>query len=421
MIPANPQALSEQKRLANQNYLAAYPKGDIPVLLSYGFRPFFLLAPMYLILSILLWAGYWSGLIPLSFLDNPLQWHLYEMLFGVTSAMMIGFILTAVPELYETEPPVIGRMLLGLVALWILGRISFWLMDWVGVYVVALTHLPLLAWAVFLVAKPVLKDPLRRQLSLAVVFVALNAFQVWFFAAKLGWIATDPLLILKTSVGMFMVLVLLAARRINTEAVNGWLDLHRIDEVYLARPPRYNMAIFSVLLFSVMAFLYPNNSVLSWLAFAAMAAILNTLNDFFLKEDPVYIRPFIWPLFVMLLMMAIGYGLIGWDYLETGFYALNHFQHFLTMGALGMAYFMVLVIVSHFHTGRDFIPTRWVGFGALLIILATVVRGLGPFIWPQYYMAWVSLAAVIWVLPFIGFLIKYGRWLREPRLDGLPG
>jgi len=227
--------------------------------------------------------------------------------------------------------------------------------------------------------------------------------------------------VLKASVGVFMVLVLLAARRVNMEAINHWLEQYNIDETYMARPPRYNVAIFSVTIYTVVEFFYPNNSALSWLALAAMAAILNTLNDFFLDEEPIFIRPFIWPLFSMLIMMAVGYGLIGWDYLMPEVYAINHFRHLLTLGSLGMAYFMVLVIVSHIHTGRDFIPNNWIGIGAFLILLSSAIRGIAiPFV--DGATSWGHMvSAIMWVLPFIGFLVIYGKWLKEPRVDGLPG
>jgi len=420
MEPATSKLVAE-KKLAGKSVEWAYPTGKYPQLLAYGFRPFFLIMPVYLIISILLWGLFWSGLLPLNFLQNPLEWHMYEMLFGVTSAMMIGFILTAVPELYEGEMPIVGNTILGLVALWIVGRISFWFMDWLGVYWVTITNVPLILWVVILVAKPIIQDPLRRQLSLAVMFLIIAGMQVWFFSIKLGWVNSDPMAVLKASVGVFMVLVLLASRRVNMEAINHWLDQYKVDDTYLARAPRYNVAIFSVSLYTFIEFLYPNNSVLGWLSLAAMAAILNTLNDFFLDEEPVFIRPFIWPLFSVLVMMAVGYGLIGWDYLMPEVYAINHFRHLLTLGSLGMAYFMVLIIVSHIHTGRDLIPSNWIGFGALLILVATILRGIGiPFV--DNIAGWAYMvSSILWVLPFIGFLIIYGKWLKEPRVDGLPG
>ncbi len=413
--------ISQIKGLVCKEKLSNDPSKNSPILLAYGFRPFFLLVPIYLSISILLWGLFWSGILPLPFLANPIEWHVYEMLFGVTNAMMIGFILTAIPTLYEEETPITGNILLGLVALWLIGRISFWLMDWVGVYIVALTNIPLILWVVFLIAKPILRDPLQRQLSLAVLFLIISGMQIWFFIAKIGWVSSDPMAILQASIGVFMVLVLLAVRRINMEAVNHWLDQNKIDDTFLARPPRYNIAIFSVAIFTIVEYLYPNNSALSWLAFAAMAAILNTLNDFFLDEEPVFIRPFIWPLFTLLIMLAIGYGFIGWDYLMPEIYALNHFRHLLTLGALGMAYFMVLIIVSHIHTGRDLIPSNWIGIGALLILIASLIRSLAiPFVDGASSWAYM-LSAILWILPFIGFLIIYGKWLRKPRIDGLPG
>lgn len=390
---------------------------NTPILLSYGFRPFFLLVPIYLTISILLWGLFWSGILPLPFLENPLEWHLYEMLFGVTSAMMIGFILTALPEFFEEETPIMGNTLLALVVLWLVGRVSFWFIDWLGVYIVALTNVPLILWVVFLIAKPILQDPLRRQVSFITIFLIISGMQIWFFIAKAGWVASDPMAILNASLGAFMVLILIAVRRINMEAVNHWLEQNKIDDTYISSPPRYNIAIFTVALYTIIEYLYPHNSTLSWLAFAAMAAILNTLNDFFLDEDPVFIRPFVWPLFTLLIALAIGYGLIGWDHLMPEVYAINHFKHILTLGALGMAYFMVLIIVTHRHTGRDLIANNWIGIGAALILIASIIRGIAiPFIDNIPHWAYM-LSAIIWVLPFIGFLIIYGKWLQEPCVD----
>lgn len=418
------QKLNSEKKREDERFLLSYPQDKIerlPIILHYGFRPFFLMAPAYLITSVLLWGAFWTGLLPLSFLNNPLEWHLYEMLFGVTSAMMIGFILTAVPELYEQEAPIVGKTLFYLAALWLLGRLSFWLIDWLGVAWVAITNIPLLIWVVFLVAKPIINDPLRRQLSLAILFLIISGLQILFFASKLNWLSLDGMTLLKSSLGAFMILVLLAARRINTEAINRWLEQQQIDDVYLARPPRYNLAVLTVATYSIMAFLFPQNSALTWLAFAAMAAILNTLNDFFIDEDPVFIRPFIWPLFMLLIMMALGYGFIAWDHLNPDIYQLNHLRHLLTMGALGMAYYMVLVIVSHLHTGRRFISNQWIGIGAFLIILGSLTRAFGPMLFPEQQASLIGLSALIWVMPFLMYLKLYSKWLLSPRADGLPG
>lgn len=396
-----------------------YPEGEISPLLAYAFRPFFILLPAYIALSIVLWGLVWSGQINL-FIDNVLTWHIYEMMFGVASAGIIGFILTGVPEFYDDVKPVVGKTLLGLVMLWIIGRIAFWLIDWLGVTIVALTNLPLLIWVTALIAKPIFLDPLRRNVSLALTFIGIIAIQGWFFASMAGWAEADYMSILKVALGAFMVLELLALRRINTGAINEWLEDQNIDDTFIARPPRYNIAILCIILFTVFEFLIPNNPILGWLGLAASAAILNTLNDFFMDEASIVFKSYIFPLFIILVLMALGYGLMGFDYLNDNVYGINHFRHFLTTGVFGLSFFMVMVIVGTIHTGRVLAPNRWIDFCVVLIVIATLLRSLIPI--ASEYATWLYLSSsVIWAIPFITYLVIFYPFLSQPRADGLPG
>ena len=398
----------------------SYPEGHIPIFLAYAFRPFFILLPIYIVLSIVLWGLLWNGSITLDFIENPLHWHIYEMIFGIGIAGIIGFILTAVPELYDGITPVTGKTLLGLVILWVLGRLSFWLMGSLNIYLIMLIHLPLLVWVLVLVIKPVFLDPLRRNVSLAFTFLMILLVQAWFFIAVAGWVEQDPVQILKVALGVFMVLELLAIRRISTEAINEWLDSRNIDDTFIARPPAYNIAIFTIILFTTVEFFFPDNTILGWLGLAAMAAILNTLNDYFLDEVNILLRSYILPLILILLMMAAGYGLMGVDYLLDDLYGINHFRHFLTTGVFGISFFMVMVIVATIHTGRKLSTNRWVDIGVLLIIIATMLRTLIPF-FPENSQALYLFSSLLWALPFIIYLFRFYPWLSKPRIDGLPG
>ncbi len=229
----------------------------LQVVLAYGFRPMFILLPAYLALSIILWGLVWSGNWPFPFLQNPLNWHIYEMIFGAASAGIIGFVLTAVPEFYSDVKPISGRTLLWLCLLWVIGRLAFWMIDLTGAGIVALTNLPLLLWLILLTAGPILTDPLRRHVSLAVVLTGIFIIQCWFFLASTGLLEHDPMAILKVSLGAFIVLILLALRRINTGAINKYLDQNDIDETFVARPPLYNIAILCVTLYTLVEYLMP--------------------------------------------------------------------------------------------------------------------------------------------------------------------
>ncbi|PID43570.1 MAG: nitrite reductase [Proteobacteria bacterium] len=388
---------------------------------AYAFRPMFILLPGYLALSIILWGLVWSGNWPFPFLQNPLHWHIYEMVYGAASAGMIGFVFTALPEFYPGTAPVIkGKNLLWMTLLWLVGRLAFWLIDLLGVPVVALTNLPLLLWLIVVAAKPILTDPLRRHLSLAAALITVFAIQCWFFLASSGRIQDDPMAILKVSLGAFIVLILLALRRINTGAINHYLDHNNIDETFLARPPFYNIAILCVVLFTITEYLMPFSPILGWLGLAAMAAILNTLNDFFMEKTVILFKPFVYPLIIILLMMATGYGMMGVDHIDEGFYGINHFRHFLTTGVLGLSFYMVMVIVATIHTGRPMQASVCIDTGVWLIVAATLVRTMIPFFIEHANLMYMS-SAILWGSAFLLYLVRYFTILSTPRPDGKPG
>ncbi len=59
-----------------------------PALLSYGFRPLFLLGSIYAALLILLWVPAFLGLITISTALPPGAWHAHELLFGFLPAVI---------------------------------------------------------------------------------------------------------------------------------------------------------------------------------------------------------------------------------------------------------------------------------------------------------------------------------------------
>jgi uncharacterized protein involved in response to NO len=94
-----------------------------PALWSYGFRPFFLSAGVWALVTIALWVPWYLGLIALPSAFAPMDWHIHELLFGYVPAVIAGFLLTAVPN-WTGRLPVVGWRLIGLFSLWVLGRVA---------------------------------------------------------------------------------------------------------------------------------------------------------------------------------------------------------------------------------------------------------------------------------------------------------
>ncbi len=409
----------EKKQYATSHY-THYPKGEYPAVLAYGFRPIFLLLAPYIIISIILWSLSFSGYINLSFMNDPLTWHMYEMIFGIGSAGIIAFFLTGAPELFPGTIPIVGRHLIYITALWAIGRISFWFIDFLGVYFVALTNIPLIIWITLLVIKPVVLDPQRKHISFAYMLVILISIQIWFFLAAASLVETSTMDILKIALGAFTVLELVALRRVNMEAINELLEDEDIDETFYSRSPRYNLAIFCITLYTTVEFFYPTNAILGWIALSCAASVLSILSDFVLKDNNILLKPFVMYMMSILILMSLGYGFMGYDYLNDNIYALNHFRHFLTTGVFGLVFFMVMVIVSTVHTGRHIFTNYLTSIGVILIIIATFIRAFIPF-YEQYTMEAYIVSSILWVIPFIIYMKIFFPFLIKARADGIPG
>ena len=410
--------------MAATKHYESYPEGDVPVYLAYGFRPAFLLMAPYMVLSIVLWGLYYSGYITLPFIGDTLSWHIYEMLFGVGFLGMAAFIFTGAPELYPGTVPIVGNTLRNIMLLWIAARVSFWLMDVITPYPSAILNIAVFAWLTAMVAKPIFKDPAKRHVSIAYGFVAVQAAQIWFYLSVFGWVTTPALEILKISLAVFLVLILLSIRRVNIEAVNEIIELEgKSEEIFFARPPAYNLTMFMIALFAAVEFFYPGNRVLGWIALGVASASLAILNDFIAyDEENILGKRLIRALITVPVLISIGYGLIGYNYLTGMHYSNGDFLHVLTSGAWTLSFYLVMIVVTIVHTGRDISKERnnWVCFSIFLILAATALRTSVAF-YPEYATILYMGSALVWSLPFIIYIAIYFKWLLSPRADGIPG
>ena len=412
--------IEEIKKQYATNHYTHYPKGEFPSYLAYGFRPIFLLLAPYIVISIILWSLTFAGYISLPFMEDTLNWHMYEMIFGIGSAGIVAFFLTAAPELFPGTIPVVGKKLAFITLLWLAGRVGFWFIDYLGIYLVGFLNIALLVYITALVIKPLFADVTKRHISLGFSLVSLIFAQILFFASAGNLISFDAHSTMLLSLGLFMVLVLLAIRRVNMEAINELLEHEGIDETFYARSPRYNLAIFCVTLYTLIEFFYPQNPILAYLALASAASILNILNDFILKDNNILFKPFIIYLMSILILMALGYGFLGFDYLNDEIFALNHFRHFLTSGVFGMVFYVVMIVISIVHTGRLLFTNIWLNIGFILIILSTFIRSFIPYYEEFTMIAYIS-SSILWAIPFIIYMKIFFPYLLNKRADGIPG
>jgi len=412
--------MAQEEKLRATNHYLYYPDEDnIPPYLAYGFRVVFLLLAPYIILSMLLWSLVWSGVITFAFMDDILSWHIYEMLFGILTAGIMAFLTTGLPELFPGMVPFVGKRLWNIMALWVLGRISFWTIDITGIYLAAFFNLFMLGWLIWF-AKDTVLDKLQRHASLGYIMVIIFGVECWFFASKLSLTTATPLSILKVATGAVVILILLALRRVNMEAINELMEDKHIDDVFISRPPKTNLAIFAITVFTLVEFLYPTNSALGWLGLAAGAAVLGITADYALKNSFILHLPNVLYLASIYVLLALGYAFMGWGILSENLDSINHFRHFITSGAIGLSYMVVMIIISQVHTGRHLTTNIYTHLMVLLIIIATVMRISIPF-FPHYTSTLYITSAIVWTIPFMLYIKLFFGYLLAPRADGIKG
>ncbi len=97
------------------------PRGlgrDGLVLLSYGFRPFYLGASVWAIATITIWICATNGWLEVGDIYGQSAWHAHELLFGFMPAVLVGYLMTTVPN-WTGRFPLSGRPLGGLAFIWI--------------------------------------------------------------------------------------------------------------------------------------------------------------------------------------------------------------------------------------------------------------------------------------------------------------
>ena len=152
-----------------------------PAVLSYGFRPFFLLGSLQAGAAILFWLPLFYGRLETSSVFSPVDWHVHELLFGYLAAVVTGFLLTAIPN-WTGRLPVQGLPLLALALLWSAGRFVVFFSAEIGWLTGAVIDCAFLLAVVAAAATEIIAGRNWRNLKVLLPVTALLAANMMFHA-----------------------------------------------------------------------------------------------------------------------------------------------------------------------------------------------------------------------------------------------
>ena len=179
-------------------------------LLRLGFRPFYVGAAAFALLSVPLWVAVYLGHWHLSMALPPLLWHAHEMLFGFAVAVILGFLLTAVKAWTGLATPR-GAALGALALLWLTARVAAVTGPYTLYAVLDLALLPLVA---AVLTRLLLRARNRRNLPLAAMLMLLALANGVFHLGLVGVLDVSPLTPLYAALALVVMIECVIAGRV---------------------------------------------------------------------------------------------------------------------------------------------------------------------------------------------------------------
>jgi len=378
-----------------------------PALLSYGFRPFFLLGAIYAGLAVAAWLPIFNGELALSTAFGPIDWHVHEMLYGFLPAVVTGFLLTAIPN-WTGRLPIQGTPLLLLVLLWLAGRIAVTFSAAIGWLPAAIVDVSFLVLVVAAAAREIVAGKNWRNLRVLAMVTLLLAGNIGFhleahvngsadYSARIG-------------IAAIVLLIAVIGGRIVPSFTRNWLVRENPGRL----PAPFGNFDGAVILFSAAALLLWIVQPAGQVTGAALlaAGVLHLVRLARWAGDRTWRDRLVLILHIGYLFVPVGFLLSGVSAL--GLVMADAGTHAWMVGAGGVMTLAVMTRASLGHTGqalRASALTQAIYAAIIVAALARICASLHP-AWQETFL---HIAVLAWVVAYFGFAVVYGPLLLTAR------
>jgi uncharacterized protein involved in response to NO len=378
-----------------------------PAILSYGFRPFFLLGAIYAGLAILVWLPVFLGELTLSTAFVPRDWHVHEMLYGYLPAVITGFLFTAIPS-WTGRLPVQGRPLLVLVVVWLLGRFAVTCSAQIGWLAAMLIDVSFLALIAAATGREVFAGRNWRNLKVVVLVVLLLTGNIAFhLEAHMSGTADYGI---RVGIAVVTVLIMLIGGRIIPSFTRNWLV--RENPGRLPSPfAKFDMAIVILSAAALLVWIVWQEGAPVGILLAVTGA-LNVIRLGRWAGDRTFRER-------LVLILHVGYAFIPAGFLLAAASAFDLVPasaaiHAWMAGGAGVMTLAVMTRASLGHTGQQ-LAASWSTQGIYAAIVVAALARIGAIAIPAWSNPLLDVAALAWVIAFFGFAGFYGPLLIRKR------
>lgn len=383
-----------------------------PAILTFGFRPFFFGAGVWAACAMALWVSMLSGGLTLPTEFDPVSWHAHEFLFGYLTAVIAGFLLTAVPN-WTGRLPIVGWPLGALFALWLIGRAAVAVSLHLPLFVVALADLAMpLVLAAVIGREIVAGKNWRNLFVLALLGVLTLSNAIFHIEAARGSYAAQGYG-LRLGLGTVIMMIAMIGGRIVPSFTRNWLVKQGKGRLPVPPMQRFDKLALLVLLATLLIWvILPDHLLTGTLLLLAGALHLVRLARW--AGDRTLAEPLVAVLHLGYAFLPLGALALGAEILAPGLFGMAAAQHLWMAGAAGLMTLAVMTRATLGHTGQTLTAgpgTVGIYAAQVVAVLARVAAGLYPTEATVLHM----VAGTAWILAFAGFALIYGRLLlRQP-------
>ena len=378
-----------------------------PALLSYGFRPFFLLGAVWAGLEVLVWLPVLYGDMTIPSMFSARDWHVHELLYGYLSAVIAGFLLTAIPN-WTGRLPLQGLPLAFLVLTWLAGRYVITFSDrigWLGTMVVDVAFLALMTGTV---VREIVAGRNWRNLKIVALLGLLGVSNLGFHLEA----HAEGSAVYSARVGIVLVLmlVMVVGGRIIPSFTRNWLMKQqpgRLPAVFGA----FDTACLMLSAASLAAWCVAPEAPVTGVAMLG-TAVVNTARLARWAGDRTLADR-------LVLVLHVGYAFVPLGFLLSGLAAFGIVIpsagiHAWTTGAMGLMTLAVMSRASLGHTGRTLVASPALQMVYLAAMTAAIAR-IGADTALEWRDPLLLVAAFCWTVAFVGFVVLYAPILCRSR------
>ena len=383
-------------------------------LLNLGFRPFFIGAGAFAVLTIFSWLLVYS--FHVSVPTGPIslfEWHAHQMIYGFSMAVIAGFLLTAIMNWTNIET-LHGVPLLTLFICWAIPRLLL-LFGNDFIEVAALFDMLFIFGLSYGVAAPIIATRQWKQIGILAKLILLAVCNLCFYLSAIGAYPGGAFVGIYGGLFLIISLILTIGGRVMPAFIRNGLE-HPVD---ISNPLWVAIATLIVFVVFTVNFIFVHNNLTTGIS-AGVLFVLMTYRLYCWHTPGIWRKPLLWGLFTSYLFINLGFLL----YALQAFTSLPSFiaVHAFAYGGIGLATLVMMIRVSIGHTGRSIHkPPHSTGILLMILIAGAAIRVLIPLITTDYYRLIIIASQALWMISFTGFLLLVTKMLIAPRVDGQPG